>query len=195
MRRFVVLSLLILAPVLCTFGSGRASPDSDGQPLTLIPTAIKELSELRIDSGGKAVLADGEMSDVYVKNLPAEGHVFLNFHVDLATGGGQVLLHKREIRLEAAPSSTSEARVENTKTESAALPGEPMFYTPLDWFLDTGKVENHDDSLTVTEKAIVQFTIEVPRIGIDDLTLFIHSQRVGTVGEIRDRIARDVGSR
>ena len=187
MRKSVVLSLLILAPVLWAFGSGRASPEYDGQPLTLIPTAIEELSELRIDSGEKAVLADGMMSDVYVMNLPAEGHIYLNFHLDLATGGGQILLHKREIRLEAA-------RVENTKTESAAQPEEPVFYTPLDWFLDTGRVEVHGDSLTVKEKAIVQFTIEVPRIGIDDLTLFVRSQRVGTVREIRDRIAGDVGS-
>jgi hypothetical protein len=33
----------------------------------------------------------------------------------------------------------------------------------------------------VSNEAIVQFTIEVPLAGRDYLTLFVHSQRIGTV--------------
>jgi hypothetical protein len=60
----------------------------------------------------------------------------------------------------------------------------------MDWFLDTGIAEERGETLTVHNKTIVQFTIEVPRAGLDDLTLSVLSQRIGTVREIRARIAR-----
>ena len=65
-------------------------------------------------------------------------------------------------------------------------------YTPFDWFIDTG-AEVRGDSLTIDDKALVQFTIEVPREGRDDLTLFLLSKRIGTVREIREQIADDRG--
>jgi hypothetical protein len=112
------------------------------------------------------------MSAVYVKHIPAKGSTYLNFHVDLASETGPVVLSSKEICLEGADAAT---------------------YIPLDWFLDTGIEEVRGDVLTVKDKAIVQFTIEVPRAGIDDLVLLIRSQRIGTVREIRERIANNGG--
>jgi hypothetical protein len=61
----------------------------------------------------------------------------------------------------------------------------------MDWFLDAGSTELRADSLVVEEKAILQFTIEVPQSGLQDLVLFVLDQRVGTVAEIRGGFAAD----
>jgi hypothetical protein len=169
-------SLLIIALIgwgVCA--SVQASPASAGRPLTLIPTALQELNELRINTGKKAVLKDGTMSAVYVNHFPAKGSTYLNFHVDIATEAGPFDLRSDGIRLEG-------------KTGRTETP-EVVTYTPLDWFLDTGLEEVRGDPLTVKDKALLQFTIEVPKAGLDDLVLFVHSQSIGTVRSIRERIA------
>ena len=101
MRAATVLSFLIIALIgwgMCAIG--QAPPASTERPLTLIPTALQELNELRINTGEKAVLTDGTMSAVYVKHFPAKGNTYLNFHVDVATEAGPFVLHSKEIRLE-----------------------------------------------------------------------------------------------
>jgi hypothetical protein len=174
MRSATVLSLLAVA-LIGWYACGFAPPASAERALVLIPTAIQELKELRIQTTEKAVMKDGTMSAVYVKHFPAEGNAYLNFHVDVATEAGPFVLHPKGIRLEGPAAK-------------AGTPG-GVSYTPLDWFLDTGQEEVRGDSLTVKDKAIVQFTIEVPRTNMEDLVLFVHSERIGTVGEIRERIA------
>ncbi len=181
MRSVTILSLLIISMVgwgVCA--SGQTPSTSTQRPLTLIPTALQELKELRIESGKKAVLADGTLSAVYVKHFPAEGNTYLNFHVDVATEAGPFVLNHDGIRLEGPAAK-------------GVTPG-IVSYTPLDWFLDTGAEELRGDSLTVKDKALLQFTIEVPRANMDDLTLFVHSERIGTVREIRERISEDGGT-
>jgi hypothetical protein len=181
MRSITVLSLLIISMVgwgVCA--SGQTPSTSTERPLTLIPTKLQELKELRIESGKKAVLADGTMSAVYVKHFPAEGNIYLNFHVDVATEAGPFVLRHEGIRLEGPLAKGASPEIAS--------------YTPLDWFLDTGAEELRGDSLTVKDKALVQFTIEVPKASMDDLTLFVHSQRIGTVREIRERITQDGGT-
>ena len=185
MRLGTLLSLLIIAQIgwgVCA--SGQTPPALAERSLTLIPTALQELNELRVNTGTKAVLNDGTMSAVYVTKVPAEGSSYLNFHVDVATQGGSVVLYSKDFRLEGAAVAPP---VEVTKGKTAPA---AVSYTPMDWFIDTGSAEVRGDSLTVNEKAILQFTIEVPRAGRDGLTLFVRSQRIGTIGEIRDRIAK-----
>jgi hypothetical protein len=143
----------------------------------LTPTALQELNKLRMNTGEKAVLNDGTRSAVYEMKTPARGNTYLNFHVDVYSPDGPVVLLAREIYLEKTP------------------PGKALVrYLPFDVFLDTGLAEVRGDSLTVSDKAIVQFTIEVPRTRFDDLTLFVGAQRIGTVGEIRDRITLKGGT-
>jgi hypothetical protein len=160
----------------------------------LIPTAFQELGELRLNTGEKAVLSDGTYSAVYDKRIPAEGNIYLNFHVDVATETGPLVLRAREIRLvkDAEAGGVVPLRAEVVKGKVDPDTSETTAYIPFDWFIDTGG-EVRGDSLTVANKAIVQFTIEVPREGRDDLTLFLLSQRIGTVREIREQIAQDSG--
>lgn len=195
MRAAMMLSLLIVA--LIGWGvraTGETPPKRAEGSLTLIPTALQELNELRLNTFEKAVTSDGTRSAVYDKRVPAEGNTYLNFHVDVASECGPFVLRAEEIRLvhgAAAGEATlplGEAAKGSVDPEAPAVAS----YTPFDWFIDTG-AEVRGDSLTVNDKAIVQFTIEVPREGLEELTLFILSQRMGTVREIRGQIARDRG--
>ena len=161
------------------------------RPLVLIPTAIQELNELRLNTGDKAVLSDNTMSAVYDKNVPAEGNTYLNFHIDVASETGPFVLCAKDIRL-VKGGKAGETASDGVKGRPDARTVDVVAYAPLDWFMDTG-VEVRGDSLRIDNKALVQFTIEVPRAGCDDLTLFILSQRMGTVGEMRELIAKEQG--
>lgn len=195
MRASTGLLLLIIAQIGWGVSASAQTPSSSGgRPLTLIPTAFQELSELRLNTGEKAVLSDGTYSAVYDKKIPAEGNIYLNFHVDVSTETGPLVLRAKEIRLvkDAKADEAVSPRSEAVKGKVDPETPETTAYIPFDWFIDTGD-EVRGDSLTVANKAIVQFTIEVPREGRDDLTLFLLSQRIGTVREIRGQIARDSG--
>lgn len=179
----VVLALVGWAVV----SSNEARPAPAEGSLILIPTAYQELTELRVNTGERAPLADGKVNAVYVKKIPSEGSVYLNFHVDVSSAAGPFVLHTSEIFLE---SGEGAARVEKTGSEKpVSAASADACYTPMDWFIDTGLAEVRGDSLTVVNKGVVQFTIEVPRAGLEDLTLFIRDQRIGTVREIRERVA------
>ena len=190
MRTAVVLSLLVAAQVIWAgVASGGTPTASAERRLTLIPTAFEELNELRVNTGTKAVLRDGTMNAVYVKKIPSNGNTYLNFHVDISSGTGPVVLHASDIRLQGVGTGTAIHRAPGTKWKVVPETAVAVSYTPMDWFLDTGIAEERGESLTLHDKTIVQFTIEVPRAGLDDLTLFVLSQRIGTVREIRARIA------
>jgi len=191
MRLARILPFLIIAQIgwgVCA--SGQALPTLAERPLILIPTALEELNELRINTGKKAILNDGTMTAVYVTHVPSKGNTYLNFHIDVASEAGPIVLHSKEIRLEGVTARAATTRVEATKGKVAPETPTPLFYTPLDWFIDTGAAEVRGESLELS-KAIVQFTIEVPRAGFDGLTLFVHFQRIGTVKEIREQIAKN----
>jgi hypothetical protein len=197
MRKALMLFLLVV--VQTSWGvpaSGRTPPAPAPRPLTLIPTAFEELNELRVNTGQKAVLNDGTMNAVYVKKIPAAGSIYLNFHVDVASGAEPVVLHAGQIYLQSTAPAAIPYRTGSKKwkaaSEPATTPPSPS-YAPMDWFIDTGSAEVRGEALTVANKAIVQFTIEVPRAGFDDLTLFVQSQRMGTVKEIRAQISKDAG--
>ncbi len=194
MRMGYMLFCLAMVQVgAAAWGGSQPALAGTEPPMIIIPTKLQELNELRINTGERAVLSDGTLNAVYVKHIPAEGMTYLNFHVDLATETGPVVLSSKEIRLEGE--TTTPVTSPAGGADGKAVPETPAtaLYTPLDWFIDTGLAEVRGDSLTVGDKALVQFTIEVPRAGLDDLVLHVRSQRVGTVKEIRDRIARSRG--
>ncbi len=192
MRAALVLLLLVIAQIGWGAGATARTPSASSErPLILIPTAIQELSELRLNTGDKAVLSDNTMSAVYDKNVPAQGNTYLNFHVDVASEAGPFVLRGRDIRL-VKDGKGGEAGSDGRMSKTDAKAVDVVAYTPLDWFMDTG-AEVRGDSLRIDNKALVQFTIEVPRSGCDDLTLFILSQRIGTVGEMRELIAKEQG--
>jgi hypothetical protein len=188
MRAARLLSFLIIAQLgWAVCASVQAAPVPADRPLTVIPSAIQELDRLRINTGEDTVLTDGTKSAVYQTHFPAKGNTYLNFRVDVASEAGPAVLHTKGIRLEGAAAKANPP-IEVPKGTSASATPATVSYTPLDWFIDTGTAEERGDSLTV-QKAIVQFTIEVPKAGLDDLVLFINSQRIGTVKEMRGRIA------
>lgn len=192
MRAPVALLLLIIAQIgwgACA--SARTLPASAEGPLTLIPTAFRELNELRINTGEKAVMSDSTLSAVYDKRIPAEGNTYLNFHVDVALEAGSLVLRAEDIRL-VKDGKAASAGAKGAKGNTDPKTGEVTAFTPFDWFIDTG-AEVRGDSLTIDNKALVQFTIEVPKVGYDDLTLFVLSKRIGTVREIRELITKDRG--
>jgi hypothetical protein len=194
MRVMIVFSVLILAGIgWGAYANGEAPPSLAAGRLTLIPTAMEELRELRMNTGRKAVLGDGTMNTVYVTKNPAGGSTYLNFHVDVASGGGPFSLHPTDICLQGATPPAANLRAAFVKGESASRSTGTVTYTPFDCFIDTGSAEVRGDPLPMPGKAIVQFTIEVPRDGLDDLILYVQAQRVGTVREIRDRIERERG--
>lgn len=194
MRVLELLSILVIGTVGWGISSGGREHQSSGTwALTVIPTAFQELNELRINTGESAVLSDGTMNAVYVKKLPAEGNIYLNFHIDIASEAGPFVLHPGSIVLQAGSADVALPSEGGSKAESAAETLARSQHTPMDWFIDSGAEELRGDSLTVKDKALVQFTIEVPRADYDALTLFVLAQRVGSVREIRDTIARDRG--
>jgi hypothetical protein len=193
MRVVIVLLMLIVAQVGIEASANRPPPPSStGRPLTLIPTAVQELKELRMNTGTKTLYRDGTRNDLYLKRTPAPGSVYLNFHVDIAVADGPFLLHASDICLEGAGTGAPSVELPRAKTAPDTSPA--VTYTPWDMFSDDGGAEVHCDSLTVTDKVLLQFTIEVPQAGRDDLILFVRSQRIGTVREIREGIARNRGS-
>ena len=176
--------------------SGQAPVAPEERPLTLIPTALQELSELRVNTWEKAMLSDGTRNSVYVMETPSEGNTYLNFHVDVASAAGPFMLHTKEICLkEGRVTGAAAVGVDVTTGKTDLETQAPLCYAPFDWFVDTGLAEVRDDSLMVSGMAVLQFTIEVPRAGLDDLTLFVRSQRIGTVSEIRERVVREGKSR
>ena len=155
----VAMMCLVLVTVL--FGwpagaSGQTPVASGEQRLTLIPTALQELNELRVDTGEKAMLRDGTRGPVYEKKTPSEGNIYLNFHVDVASAAGPFVLHAKEICLkEGWMTETEAAGVDVTKERTAPETPAPFCYTPFDWFLDTGLAEVRADSLTVNDMAVL----------------------------------------
>jgi hypothetical protein len=192
--RAAMMSLIVITVLVGwrVGASGQTPVASEEQPLKLIPTALQELNELRVNTGEKAMLRDGTRNSVYVTKTPSEGNIYLNFHVDVVSAAGPFVLHAREICLKTGGTTEAAAAgVDVTKGKTAPETPAPFCYTPFDWFLDTGLAEVHADSLTVNGMAVLQFTIEVPRADRDELTLFVRSQRVGTVSELRARVARE----
>lgn len=188
MRAAILLFLLVCVQIGWGVRATGQAPPIPERTLNLIPTALQELHELRVNTGNKAVLRDGSLGPVYVKKMPTEGHIYLNFHVDLASEAGPVLLRSSEIHLDGVEArAAASAGVDSTEGKRSPEAPAIVSYVPMDWFIDTGLAEVRGDSLTV-EKAILQFTIEVPRAGLDELVLFVRAQRIGTVSEIRKRI-------
>lgn len=191
MRTPMMLLLLIMAQMSWGTGaSAQAPPAPAAPPLILIPTKMQELDKLRIFTGRQAVLSDGTMNAVYDVKVPRAGHTYLNFHVDVASNTGPLILSAGDMRLvrDGNTAAVAPATLHNPKRKSDLKTVATLAYTPFDWFIDTGH-EVRGDSLTIESKALVQFTIEVPMQGLDDLALFVLSQRVGTVREIRENIA------
>lgn len=193
MRTAIMLSFLLTAQI--GWGMSGTSATAAARPLTLIPTALQELNELRVNTGTKAVLSDGTMNAVYVMKTPAPGNVYLNFHVDVASEAGSLVLQTSDIRLDGPVATTTRPPVSATTWKAHRPTPTRVSHTPMDWFIDTGSAEVRGDRLTVGSKGIVQFTIEVPRAALDNLILSVHAQRIGTVREIRERISRDQASR
>ncbi len=166
-------SLMIVGAFLAgiTIAGARAeSPAVPGSNLTIIPTGIRQPDVLRINTGKKAMMKDGESHTVYETLKPKEGQIFLEITVDLSVDPGPLLLDTSMIRLDEGKRRAQSAHV------------------PVIWYLDAGLEPARADSLTIVSQAGLDFTFEVPAARADSLTLWIAGLRVASVPEIRDRI-------
>ncbi len=71
--------------------------------------------------------------------------------------------------------------------------GPASTHVPVYWYLDSGLEPARADSLTIVNRAGLDFTFEVPAARVDSLTLWIAGLRVASVPEIRDRVRREGG--
>jgi hypothetical protein len=70
-------------------------------PLVLLPTAVRELTDLRINTGRKARQRDGTVNVVHVLRQADAGNKLLNFSLDVAVEAGPVVLRAGDMLLEA----------------------------------------------------------------------------------------------
>ena len=149
--------LLVSTPVLG--GSG------EGVELTLVPTRIQQVDQLRINTGRKAVLADGSFNTVYERRLPKKGHVFLEVRFDLAVDGGTASVSGRNMVFVGGGGV------------------DDRFY-PVDWMRDLGLEEERGETLLVEGGSSFEATFEVPADRHSSLTLWVEGVEVGSVPEI-----------
>jgi hypothetical protein len=137
--------------------------------LTIIPTTIRQPEVIKVNTGKKVPMRDGQVSPLYDTWKPAEGSVYLEVGADLSADPGPFFLDTALISLR-GPSQDGSAS-----------------YFPVYWHLDTGLEPARADSVTIRSQASLDFTFEVPTAKVDDLTLWIAGLRVATVPEIRAR--------
>lgn len=167
-RNLIILPILAAAPILFAVSPAITAPE-EGDGLTVIPAGFDTLSELRINTGRKAVLADSSYNTVYVVKTPRAGDTFAHFDLQIAASDS-VHLGRDDLKL---------------------LDGsgkEPVTYHPFDWFQDNGLAPDHRGMVALPEKAELEFTIEAPKDRLDALVLFIGPHRVGTVSEVRSAL-------
>ncbi len=146
------------------------SPAIPGSNLTIIPTGLRYPDVLKINTGKKTMMKDGEYSTVYETLKPKQDQIFVEITVDLSVDPGPLLLDTSMIRLDEG----------NRRAEST--------HVPVLWYLDAGLEPAPADSLTIESQAGLDFIFEVPAARVDKLTLWIAGLRVASVPEIRDRI-------
>ncbi len=163
MTLIAALLALISVPV-----AAHEDPPLTGSDLLILPAGVRQYTEYRVNTGRKAVLADGTYNDVYTMKRPASGNVFLSVSLNLATDG--------EVRL-----STQDIRLVDTTVKGLRT------YSPFDWYIDLGLTQERGDVLTFTDKAALDALFEIPVRKLETLVLFIGDQRVGTVAEVTRR--------
>ena len=140
--------------------------------LTLIPTRVERSEELRINTGKKAVLADGSYNTVYDFKRPKADHVFLEIEMDVSVENGPMVFDAASLRLH------------------GDVNGDRREYHPIDWYRDDGLVEARGDTLNIPGLASIRATFEVPRSEVERLTFSVGGLRVGSVPGIVSRIGR-----
>lgn len=166
----------IILMTLTVFLAGIAVAQTETQPakdpacrLDILVTGMQRQDMLRINTGRKAMMADGQRNTVYGHLKPKPGNIFLEIKVDLAVDPGPLFLETSMIQLDEPTRRSGEARV------------------PVYWVQDAGPEPARADTLTVAHQAGLIFTFEVPIVQVDRLALWIAGLRVATIPEIKDR--------
>ena len=168
--------LMILGVLLAGFSIARAeTPPSTAvaSHLTIIPAGIEQVEVVKINTGRKAVMKDGQAYTVYETLKPGEGNLFLEISVDVSVDPGPMFLETSMIRLE-EPSRRTAARL-----------------VPVYWYLDSSLEPAGSDSLTIRNQARLGLTFETPVEKVDSLTLWIAGLRVAGIPEIRELRPRE----
>jgi hypothetical protein len=168
--------LVVVGMVLTGAATVLAEPASNaplGSQLTIIPTGIHQPDVLKINTGKKAPMKDGQYGAVYTTVKPGKDQILLQLTVDLSVEPGPLFLETSMVHLD--------------ERSRRAAPS----YVPIHWYLDSGPEPAPADTLTIASQARLVFTFEVPAARADNLTLWISGLRVASVPEIRERIRRE----
>ncbi len=173
--RFTIF-VMILGVVFAGSAAAQAESKStrpSATHLTLIATGFEQPDVMRIETGKKAITADGQNNMVYQTVKPKAGHVFVEITVDLAVEPGPLFLHTSMIRLDDP----------NRPTTASIM--------PVYWYLDSGSGTTRADTLTIQDKGQLDFTFEVPSARVDNLALWIAGLRVASIPEIKARVRHE----
>ncbi len=166
------LSLLIvwmsLAGIAFAQGVGE-SVDSAGFHMTIIPTGIRQPEVLKVNTGKKTLMKDGEYGAVYETVRPKTDHILLEITADLSVDPGPYFLETSMIRLGERNHPVGDS------------------YVPIHWCLNQGLEPAPIDSTIIASQAGLILTFEVPAARAESLTLWISGLRMGNVAEIRER--------
>jgi hypothetical protein len=166
---------IIIASLAITFALPlglRANPAEEPLPpgyvdLLIPQVEIEETHLVNINTGEKTRLTDGSYNNRYVHRRPSEGMSLLAVRMHLATEEGK-----------SARFGPYDVRVTRSGEKST-------HYFPLAWFVDNDWTYTALGPMTVDGKALVEFAVEVPSEGRNDLVLHIGEREVGTIGELR----------
>lgn len=164
---FAIVGMFVAGATMASAQPG--SPAPLGSQLTIIPTGIHQPEVLKINTGKKAPMKDGQVNTVYETVRPKQGQILLEIAVDLSVEPGPLFLQTSMIHLEEPDPRASRS------------------YVPIHWYVDAGPEPAPTDTLTITSQARLVFTFEVPAASADDLTLCLSGLRVASVPEIRER--------
>jgi hypothetical protein len=168
--------VLVLGVIFAGAAAAQAESKSNAPSathLTIIATGIGQPDVMRIETGKKAMTADGQNNMVYRTVKPKADHVFVEIKVDLSVEPGPLFLHTSMIRLD-----------DPNRLSAASL-------LPVYWYLVSGSGTTRADTLTIQDKGELDFTFEVPSARVDNLALWIAGMRVASIPEIKARVRHE----
>lgn len=170
-RRSVVLLALAAGFMMTANRAGAEDKAEQSVTLHFIPTEVREVSTVRIDTGKFQKKPNGESEAVYRVERPKEGDVFVQVGLQVADIGDPLTLTKGDFSLE------------NPMQPKAT-------YEVVDWYREEGSVPQRADSLVVAAKAILDVVFEVPKDDWRGLDLFVSGIRLGPLAQLEAKAVR-----
>lgn|SRR5690606_22639818 len=139
---------------------------ADHPGVVIVPVAVSEYTDLRVQTDRVRTRPSGETEQVYELEHPREGAVFLEFELHVSNDGDPWAVRPPQVRLAPPDPARKPVPLRDLATESERIP------------LDT-------ESVRIEGKKILYLRFEPDKKGLDELTLWIEDAPLGTVAELR----------